>query len=764
MSESAQPSPEEMGVKMPKPEHHPQPHHRPQVSEHAPVDKSPERIAELAERAAKGVEIMDQMSPAFEAPKSPENAPTPLSQPNREAELRQSDAARVVTEMPSIMEGERAQQQARGSENEQSSLEAGMGESHQQGVEAMQNILEGVAKRAGVPEEQVPSVATALQESTAPQPKTEAEPNSPETLSEPKAPEITPSLDSTPAITEPTITTEPSIKTLGPNVTFDQVIRDGGVGKLRLVEVKMSGGRRAVELEDPETGERVTFNDSGNPEIQAAGLFKDVEKDELKSQAEAEAWLEKYLRNYEAEGGGPINDQVEQSLIATISTIPDHVERDRSGAIIGKIGLEEKESLILTARARIHYHNADYVSQYSMEGFGEAYGKIYPKEHKRIQETPGVMAAIDELTKNEGEYYRMDSTTAAIEKDRILGEIASDLRIPLIDTVTGDTDDRVKKAFELGSKTLNILGYSADAEGIKLKDGTYKTFKSAEENWQFMIDNWDDIDMTNSLTGQSARDMKRAMYFPIHLEKPDTSDVQRGRNGQLRKFTSLWVTSAQKWDYNPDNLVKKDKWGNDILVGKKTIPAPIFGAEDKIKDTLAAIQTDAAYQKYANWAARTSMAYKERTQFTGKGGESVLTVPIVDPNSVNNENFREKLPNALKNVKALGGTAYSHLEGNKKQAAMSAWVKACINYTNSKEARNNQNSLGWNNFVREKAILIAKEENIINDKSKMKLLGDMFSWANWRHWDAVFDDSGKEFMKGMGDGLKNLWNALKVAR
>ena len=557
---------------------------------------------------------------------------------------------------------------------------------------------------------------------------------------------------------------------------FDQMLKDGGFDRWKVAEVTERNGRRAVWLEDPITKERIFIDDSGRKpkEMQMAGLIPEPNPATVNTEAGARAWLERYLRNFEGQAGvNGIDPQLEQSIMSTLSGFPE----------TAAFTVEQKNTLLILARARIHYHNADNAAGYSLDTFAESVGKIYAEEHAAIYETPGVQEALNQFTQNDGEVFRLNPVRPApnvwseveARQDVIRQGIATSLGLA-IPPIVGATatnpgrrnwDDNVELAFELGQKTLNMFGYSAEAEGVRLTDGTVRTFMnpvgnsragdgtllatSAENKWQFMIDNWDQIQFNNvetagvitqvgSLRGPAPRDLRRAMYYQVHLNRADTTDPP-GRQASLRRYADLWVSSAQNFEYN-----------------QRDAGTPNFARDASIMDTLQAARTP-GNRKLATWATVVAHAWKEKEQFAAKGGESFLTAPIVKPNDVSNDNFREKMPEALGNVAKVGGSVYALLDGERKHLVMSEMTKAAIDWVNSPEARA-RDILGWNDFVREKAILQGMEIGIYNDGAKRRLLREMYPFWSVQHWHGMFDDAGKEFFKGFGGALKNMWRGV----
>lgn len=338
-----------------------------------------------------------------------------------------------------------------------------------------------------------------------------------------------------------------------------------------------------------------------------AGVVPDPEPADVVSSDAARAWLERQLRSYEGLGS-EIDMSIVSSLLSTISgRIPD--------------ALGVKRELLIRTRARIFYHNAAIRARFRLGDLMEVFGQLQLPEHQEILGTPGVRESIVALINNDGEFFRLGGAAADAERTNI----KNNLQVGL-----GLAPDRAILALELAEKFAQMTGEASYYDGIRDLTGNWQHFEvgaTGETDYQayadYLAEHWDDIDQANSLQGQGSANMRRAFFYPVFLQKPATDN--RGRAEYLRRYAYLWVNSAVHFRN------------------------PAFNAEMNLLDF--ADHIDSQWIKWIVWAGKVSKAHGNAGQLNEKGAESILNVPLIEPNNLKQDTSEQTINGVMDNYK-----------------------------------------------------------------------------------------------------------------
>ncbi len=463
-----------------------------------------------------------------------------------------------------------------------------------------------------------------------------------------------------------------------------------------VTEDEKIGSTWFMKTKNPETGETVAWL-AGASREGASGTFPDPELADLATADTARAWVEKWLLNYESAVDDTISQDVQVDFVKTIyAKIPNY-------------GGNETYELALLTNARIKYHNTGILARYATDNFGEAFGNIGGKEHQKIIDLPGLLASAELLKEGEGSHFRLGGADADANKALLV------TRTKTLSSSRGTilTDQQAELAVNMALKCYYLFGEAAYYDGLVDKTGKFIKFETdtvgsshyqtaTEKCAEYFEEHWDDIDFDSannhrgSLTGSVAGSSTKGLYyFPVTLEKDATA--HKGQAKSLRKFAYLWVTSLAQ---TPDPTGKAR---GDILEVLKNA-----GVAD--------------YTRNRRWAAEVSNVSKNRAVFADKNeNESLLDAPFVHQDQVMSSNVRETMGKALENY-SKACAAFLPLPTALNKEARTHLLKGLLGYVNSKQAKDEGfHFLPWNDFIINKAILIAFHANAITHHQAVEL-------------------------------------------
>lgn len=574
---------------------------------------------------------------------------------------------------------------------------------------------------------------------------------------------------------------EQDFSNLAPKPTFEELLEveqalESGIFRgAKVVRETTLGGERVLVLEDPKTGKEITYRPGAKEQI---GLYyvRDMNPSERTTKEGAQKYIESILRRRELNADLPISGDIEQSLIATLQqdlAIP--IAGTPAAAIVfdaerkALFDIDEREimPLISQARARIHYHNANIIAKNSPKDLASEFQQMVQADHKEILNRSGVRLAIQEMIRDhgsgEGEYFRLnnkDRNGDPIEVTDIHGNLVGikDARVTSIKEMmrsalpagmsAADKEYQVNLDFELAEKAMMIFGESAYYDGIVDKDGRWIEMKKSgapgdppyaadlEAYSRYFEEHWDDIDFGNeqtgaggSLSGSGSSQLKQAYWFPIILQKPSTAT--RGEVEFLRKYAYTWTPSFIRFQ------------------------TANYKARENMLDFIDHLSDD--YYKYFTWTGIVSSVMDTKSQFAGKGRESLLNVALKDPASVDATNPEKTIPPTLENYFKTEA-AFNHLGFQEKQKAMARLLKGVLEYAGTGDAKNRYVFGGWNQNIKNEAIYLVMKQHLISRKDARKTKKDLGVWSVM----AALEDFWPEFWGGFKKSLFLLLRAIRT--
>src|SRR3989344_3759059 len=548
------------------------------------------------------------------------------------------------------------------------------------------------------------------------------------------------------------------------------------------------GGRRAMEVEFPEG--KVTFV------LGVEGIINDIlppdEDLDLVDKVSLRGWLEEQLRAMETVDQ-PIKERSKEDLQNTIANI----KKWKSGAVVEPTFKSELRDIAL---ARMGYHNLAFAARLGMKNLENEFVQITQDQSELILvKTAGVKEAIKMITDKEGAIFRMESDKRKKEEQRIRNELRrrgignpTFRGLPAADEAKAE--DEAKVALELAIKAMHAFGESGYYDGIKVIPGTifkdkdghviptpsmgsdgFISVKVLEELYSSIIPNgefaierryakfieeykeniafykykdggvikfsnkretiptgsagieWNLLNNVGALHGRAT------YYWPIALENPQTPD--QGRAVSLRKYMYTWINSGVRFMRDAD--------------------------DDTVKSNLSEFVDDFGhdYAKYYIWVNRAARAYSARGVLNEKGPDSVINMPLIEPNSLLFKDDDSAIDSVMGNFEK-SAQAYEHLPTDQRQVAMAELLKGVLTYGSWRNVHIANRELetrwaGLSDKNMEDIIRRVVKKNIITEDQGV----EVYKATKVSSLGAVGEEAGERAARGIWGTIQAAFNA-----
>lgn len=481
---------------------------------------------------------------------------------------------------------------------------------------------------------------------------------------------------------------------------------------------------------DIKTGKKVALIGGG------AGGVKEPDPADLGSQEAFRDWAENQLRPFERLSNRVIDPAYMRDLLSTIAAAKVPASQILSSD-------DFKKELMRRVRARIRYHNASVKASLGLDGFGAEFNDIQRDEHIEIFQAQGVREAVEQLIATNGAFFRLETAAADTRRTAIRGFLEAGVFAGIADA--NKKREAAALALELAEKTAHIFGVSAYYDGIRTAGDVFEEpppgilnaipNESAGVRSRRILDwyqnwfeqNYDNIDFDRSFKGQGAGHMRNIFYTPIRLRKEGEGEIDF-----LRRYAYIRMTDAVHYLEQDSLLALMDRVTNVNMPGLRL----------------------------SDWGASVTAAHTARKALFEKEN-SVLNIPLVDPDGVRTENTSSTLPKALENYRKAQ-EAYAHLSSSERKRAMAHILKGILFYINNRNATAADGFTwnGWNQKIMLDTLIWAERERVISRDEVLAVERDLRTSRNI----AALQAASPELRKGLFAGIGAFFKAISSGK